>query len=370
MHGFDLNFRAAPSCTCRVRVGVGALDRLVEDLAAEPLGSRLFVVADERVAELYGSALSARLVQRGLRADLLTFPEGERSKSRETKAILEDRLVALGAGRDAALVAVGGGVTGDLAGFLAATWHRGVPVVQVPTTLLAMVDAALGGKTAVNLPAGKNLIGAFHQPRGIYADPAVLQSLEEQIYLEGLAEMIKAGVVADVRSFRWLEANVDAVRGRHAQALADGITRCLHIKGRIVRGDEREAGRRAALNFGHTIGHAVESASGYRVRHGAAVAIGMAVEGRLATTVTGFPEVHRRRLERLIAAAGLSRAIPANLRAAELIAATLRDKKARDGRARYALPVALGRMPVGPTTTSVVADDAVLAVLESPDSPN
>ena len=276
---------------------------------------------------------------------MLTFASGERSKTRETKARLEDRLVAWGVGRDSVIVALGGGVTGDLAGFLAATWHRGVPVVSVPTTLLAMVDAALGGKTAVDLPGGKNLVGAFHQPVALWADLDVLRSLPAKTYREGLAEAVKTAAACDAGLFRRLEADVDALLRRDERVVGRVVARCLALKGAVVAADEREAGRRAILNFGHTAAHAIEAATGYRISHGDAVAIGLVAESRLACRVTGLPRAHADRIEALLRAFGLPVRPPPDLDPGMLARAALRDKKTRGGRVRCVLPERLGEMP-------------------------
>jgi 3-dehydroquinate synthase len=363
MQELDVRFGPARRRTCKVRVGAGALDALLEDLASTLPGRRLFVVSDDRVAPLYGEPLCRNLVRRGQPAELLTFPEGERNKTREIKARLEDRLLDAGAGRDSAVIAVGGGVTGDLAGFLAATWHRGIPVVQVPTSLLAMADAALGGKTAINLGAGKNLVGAFHQPLAVYADVSVLSTLDEERYVEGFAEVIKSAAVGDVRLFRWLERNVDALLDRDTQALEHAISACMTIKGRVVSRDERETGRRAVLNFGHTIGHALEALSGYEMHHGHAVAVGMGVEGRIAVGETGFPSSHLERLVRLVERFGLPLRPPASAAPSAVAEAARRDKKARAGEVRYALPREIGRMLPGAEVTVPVDESAAISAL-------
>jgi len=361
--GFELTFPPGPRRTCKVRVGPGVLDELVLELPALS-GVRLWVlVSDSNVAPLHGNPLAARLRARGLRVEQLDFPAGEASKVRETKALLEDRLLALGAGRDTALLAVGGGVTGDLAGYTAATWQRGVPVVQVPTSLLAMADAAIGGKTAVNLPGAKNLVGAFHQPWGVYADVDVLGTLPDDDYRDGFAEIVKSAVIADLAFFRWLEGTVQPLLRRDAAALSHAIAECVRIKGRVVRRDERESGRRAVLNFGHTVAHAIEAGSQWSVRHGTAVAQGMCVEARLAREELGFPETHRRRLVALLEAFGLPVCLPRDARVGALIAATRRDKKTRAGRVRYALPRRIGRMLPGDEVTLELDDTAVAKAL-------
>ncbi|HXV74997.1 MAG TPA: 3-dehydroquinate synthase [Candidatus Polarisedimenticolaceae bacterium] len=357
-----LSLRSAPRRTCRIHVGVRVLDRLVEDLAADPPGRPLVVISDETVARLHGRTFVARLTGR-VAAELLTFPPGEAHKTRETKAALEDALLAREVGRDAAIVAFGGGVTGDVAGFVAATWQRGVPVVQVPTSLVAMVDAALGGKTAVNLLAGKNLVGAFHQPHAIWADVGLLDTLPDGELRQGLAEVVKSACIGDPRLFRWLERAVDALLGRDRAALCRVVGDCLRIKARTVARDERERGRRAVLNFGHTVGHAIEVATGYAIGHGDAVAIGMCVEAELATEATGFARADARRLTRLLERFGLPTRPPADLPPEALARATRRDKKARAGRVYYALPRSIGRMIAGPRVTVEVGHEALVAAL-------
>ena len=343
---------------------MGVLDQLIEDLATSPPGNRLFLVSDDRVAPLYGEPLRERMSGRGVGVELLTFPQGEASKSRQEKARLEDRLLSLGAGRDSALIAVGGGVTGDLAGFVAATWHRGVPVVQVPTSLLSMSDAAVGGKTAINVGAGKNFVGAFHQPLGVYADVSVLSTLDEERFVEGFAEVVKAAVVGDAKLFRWLEKNVEPLLARDPDALEHAIGQCMRIKGRVVARDEREAGRRAILNFGHTIAHALEALSGYSMHHGHAVAVGMCVEARIARHVTGLSAAHAARVERLIERFGLPLGPSIELEPVDLLDATRHDKKTRQGQVRYALPRELGRMLPGDEVTVAVDDTTVVESID------
>jgi 3-dehydroquinate synthase len=341
------------------------LDALVEDLVRDPPGRLLLVVSDARVMPLHGRRLAERLSAKGLRVEDLTLAGGEQGKTREAKAQIEDRLVELQAGRDCALIAVGGGVVGDLAGFAAATWHRGVPVVQVPTSLLAMVDAALGGKTAVNLPRGKNLVGSFHQPLGVYADVSLLRTLTDRDYTDGFAEVVKTAAVADARWFRRIEGAVEALRARDAESLEQLVFRSMEIKARVVRRDERESGRRAMLNFGHTVAHALEAVSGYSMRHGPAVSLGLCVESRLAESVSGLPAAQRKRIERLLAALGLPVGLGPEPGSGGLVEAARLDKKNRDGRIRCALPVALGRMPPGDEVTVAVEERQLLEAIEA-----
>jgi 3-dehydroquinate synthase len=365
---FELEFRPPPRRTCRVRVGEGVLARLVADLIAGLPGRPLFLISDDQVHPLHGNPLALRIRDAGALVHELTFPAGEASKTRKTKSILEDRLFELGAGRDAVILAVGGGVTGDLAGFVAATWHRGIPVIQVPTTLLSMADAALGGKTAVNMPSGKNLVGSFHQPWGVYADTSVLSTLDEQFYIEGIAEIVKSAVIADAALFSWLEGAVEQLLSREAAALEHVLMACLAIKGRVVRRDELEGGRRAVLNFGHTVAHALESASGYTLRHGRAVAIGMCIESRLARSQTGFSRRQVARLARLLAQFGLPTQIPSGLSVDDVVAATYRDKKNRGGDVHYALPRQIGRMLPGNAVTVAIDESRLRGAIAELDA--
>ncbi len=331
----------------------GALALAATHLSRAFPGCLQVVVSDARVARLHGRRFVQRLSALGVEAALLTFPAGERFKTRETKALLEDRLLKRGAGRDTVVVALGGGVTGDLAGFLAATWHRGVPLVAIPTSLLAMVDAALGGKTAVDLPGGKNLVGVFHQPVSLWADVSVLRTLPTRNYREGLAEAVKTAAALDAALFRGLEADVTRLVLRDPRSIARIVSRCLLLKGRVVVSDERDTGRRAVLNFGHTVAHAIEAATDYRISHGEAVAIGVVAEARLAERVTGLPRAHADRIEALVAAFGLPVRPPAGIDRKRLVRAMSRDKKTRAGIVRCALPERIGRMPAGddPTVT-------------------
>jgi 3-dehydroquinate synthase len=330
---------------------------LAREVVSEARGGRVVVVSDARVARLQGPPVLSALRRAGARPILLTFPAGERSKSRETKARLEDRLARHAVGRDAVVVALGGGVTGDLAGFLAATWHRGIPIVQAPTSLLAMVDAALGGKTGLDLPAGKNLVGAFHAPRALFADVRTLSTLPDRELRAGLAEAVKIAAALDARLFGRLERDAKRLRARDERALASVIARCLRLKARVVAVDLLDRGPRAILNFGHTVAHAVEAASDYRVRHGEAVAIGLVAEARVAERLTGFPREATDRIVALLGLLGLPVALPARLDPRTVARLTVRDKKTRGGTVRCALPRRLGVAPRGPDPTVATAVD-------------
>jgi len=331
-------------------VGRGLLADLSTLVSHHAPAHRYVVITDDQVERTYG-----RRAASDLRAPLLGFPAGEGRKTRETWADLTDRLLAHHVGRDAVIVAVGGGVVGDVAGFVAATYQRGIPVVQVPTTMLAMIDASIGGKTGVNTPAGKNLVGAFHQPRLVLADLATLDSLPAPQLAAGLAEAVKHGVIADAGYFAFLEREAPAVAEKQDAALERVVARSVEIKAGIVSADEREAGVRAALNFGHTVGHAVEAASGYSLLHGEAVAAGMVYESRLAERMGIAEAGTAERIATVLEAYRLPVVRPPAASVDQLLARMRNDKKARAGDLRFALPRAIGAMHGGVTTGWTVA---------------
>ena len=344
-----IQIRVGPARPLRyaLRVGTGLLSRLPAELARILPAHRYFLITDRRVAGLYGRRLLAELRGRGLDVRLLAVPAGERAKTRQTKSRLEDRMIAAGGGRDAAVLALGGGMITDLAGFTAATYLRGVPYLSIPTTLLAMVDAAIGGKTAVDHPAGKNLIGAFYHPRAVLADVGTLATLPERDFRSGLAEAVKTAVVGDAALFRRLARSRAAILSRHPAALTALVMACCRIKSGVVRADERESGKRAILNFGHTVGHALERLSGYRLSHGEAVAIGMGVEARAAEAAGILRAGDAERIEGLLRQLGLPVRPAARIDAARLLSAARSDKKARQGALRFAVPIRIGAMARG-----------------------
>ena len=347
-----------------VRIGRGLAPRLTVALRKHPLGQRYVIVTDSNLNR-QGGLLLAAFRRRGLGADLISFPAGEGSKSRRVRDKIEDALIRLGAGRDTALVALGGGVVGDLVGFVAATFKRGIPCVQIPTTLIGMVDAAIGGKTGINHPAGKNLIGVFHQPAAVYIDVDHLNTLPERHYTSGLAEVIKCGVIADRALFASLETHLDRILRREPDLMARVIEACCRIKARIVMEDPRESNRRKILNFGHTIGHAIETLSGFRLAHGEAVSIGMVAEARIAARTGILTDGAAERIARLCDRAGLPTAVPPAFTPAAILEVARHDKKNRQGRIAYALPRRIGAMAGVKGDYAVQADDAlVMEVLQ------
>jgi 3-dehydroquinate synthase len=341
------------------------LPRLVREACP---AARYAVITDSHVSTLFGQQVVGRLRDGSLPAELLEFPAGEWNKTRETWAMLSDRMLAAQFGRDCAVIALGGGVVGDIAGFVAATYLRGVPYVQVPTSLLAMIDSAIGGKTGVDVPAGKNLLGAFHQPRRVIADLDALASLPSVQLAAGLAEAVKHGVIADADYFDFLEREHQAVISKDAGALERVVSRSVEIKAAVVAADEREAGRRATLNFGHTVGHAIEATAKFAVLHGEAVAIGMAYEARLAEALKVAEPGTADRIRGLLERYGLPLALPVPATPDGLLAAMQLDKKARAGSVRFALPRAIGAMHGGAKTgwTVTAPEQLVKEILGGP----
>lgn len=347
-----------------VVIEIGTLSRVAEWL---PEGRRhVAVVTDSTVAQLYGLTVGSRLRSAGLTVDFLTFPAGEENKTRETKARIEDEMIARKIGRDGVIVALGGGVTTDLGGFLAATYMRGIPYVSVPTTLLAMVDAAIGGKTGVNHPRGKNLIGAFHQPSAVVVDPRSLDSLQTRELDNGLAEMVKHALIADAAYLDTLTRAPKRLREAGDDSLERAIVRSVEIKASVVSRDERESGERAVLNFGHTIGHAIERASGYAVPHGHAVAVGILAEARISGSLGMLDDESLFDIEHALSVLGLPRVLPRLVMPEAVVAACDTDKKRQGGRVRFVLLSRLGEVARGPRGwTSEVPIAKVREVLEA-----
>jgi 3-dehydroquinate synthase len=367
LHRFRVRLGGPRGSSYPVQVGSGILPSLGRLLKSTAPAHLYFIITDSNVRPLYGARLVSSLRRAGLDARLLAVPAGERSKTREWKARLEDRMLSLGGGRDSAVIALGGGMISDLAGFTAATFQRGVPFVPVPTTLLAMADASIGGKTAVNHPRGKNLIGAFHQPRAVLADVATLASLPEREFRAGLAEAVKTAVVGDGALFRRMERSPAALLLRHPGAMAGVVSACCRVKARIVEADERETNLRAVLNFGHTLGHALEHLSRYRLHHGEAVAIGMALEARVASAAGILERDAEARIVALLDRLGLPTRTPKGLSPPRILAAARTDKKARRGALRYALPRRIGLMALrGGRYAFPVPDSLVLAAVRLP----
>ncbi len=337
----------------------GIMENIGVDLASRKIASQFAVIADDHVASLYGSTLMSSLEAAGIKAELLTFPRGEASKNLQVFAELSSRLARMGLDRSSGLIALGGGVTGDLTGFLASSYMRGIPFVQVPTTLLSQVDSSVGGKTGVDIPEGKNLVGAFYQPKAVYIDSAVLTTLPVEELLGGIAEVIKYGVIRDFDFYLFLERNLDAILALQPDIVQEMIGTCCRIKAEVVAEDEREAEVRRILNFGHTIGHAVEAASNFALIHGHAVAIGMVAALRLAVASGLCKRKEAGRVATLIHAYGLPTEIPQEMDRTAIKAFIKTDKKSIGGSVFYVLPVTIGKVIISNEVTEEQLDDVL-----------
>jgi len=348
-----------------IHVGAGLIGRAGELLAPVLQSPRAVLVADANVAPLYGEAVARALAGAGMAVETLTLPPGEASKDFAHLEDLIDRLLDAGIERRTTLIALGGGVTGDLVGFAASILLRGIDFVQIPTTLLAQVDSAVGGKTGINTRHGKNLVGSFHQPRLVLADTDLLDSLPRRELLAGYAEIVKYGLIDDPAFFAWLETHgADLIDG-DADARAHAVATACEAKAAIVARDERESGARALLNLGHTFGHALEAETGYgdALRHGEAVAIGMVMAFDLSAALGLCPAEDAARVARHLAAVGLPTALDKGARrwsAPALLRHMGQDKKVRDGKVRFILARGIGRAFVADD----VPEDAVRALLE------
>lgn len=351
--------------TVQVGLGERAYDILIEagllatvgrDIRECAYAKRYVVVADDRVAALFGERLLVSLHDAGVKADLVTFPHGEGSKNLATIAQLASRLAELHVDRKDALIALGGGVTGDITGFLASIYMRGIPFVQIPTTLLSQVDSSVGGKTGVDIPEGKNLVGTFYQPSRVYIDSEVLRDLPETEMLNGLAEVIKYGVIRDAPFFEFLAANRAGVLARKLPVLEEVIERCCAIKAAVVAADEKEADLRRILNFGHTIGHAVEAASEFSLPHGLAVSMGMVAVTEIAVLKGLISRHEAARLRQLLTEYGLPTGIPNRFDRRQIKGYLKTDKKTVAGRPFFVLPTAIG--------TVVITDDVAAELID------
>ena len=346
------------TCRYEARIEKGAIGRAGELIAAlEPKYKRCFVVTSAPVRKHWGDALQASLTGAGFEPTLLEMADGERQKNLDSISSLATRMVQRGADRGALLIALGGGVVGDVTGLLASLFMRGVDYVQLPTTVLAQLDASIGGKTGVNLAAGKNLLGTFHHPRLVLADPDTLGTLPEREFRSGLFEGLKCGVIRDSEIFRFMEENRERILQRDSEALEWLIAASVRVKAEVVAADEREGGVRRILNFGHTIGHALEAETNYKAfLHGEAVAWGMVAAALISSGMQRTePELARRVISQVLAYAPLPKVEVKGKRIAKRL---LADKKTRNGVVHFVLPVELGRV-------EIVADVPERAVIQA-----
>lgn len=338
-----------------IQIGAGLLSQVGPQLTALGFSDKLVIITDPTVRKLYGNTLKPKLNSSGFKVIILVVPEGEEQKSWETAGRLYRELTDCQVERTTPILALGGGVIGDLAGFVAATYLRGVPLIQIPTTLLAQVDSSIGGKVAIDYGLLKNRVGAFYQPRLVISDITTLKTLPASEISDGLAEVIKYGVIWDSELFTYLEENLDRIKSLEDSVLETMVFRSAKIKAEVVAQDERDCGLRNILNYGHTVGHAIESASDFKVRHGEAVAIGMLVAARISHRLGILDEKEITRLRNLIAQAGLPTKLP-GLARKRLIQAMEYDKKMVQGKLRFVLPKSIGEV--------FITDEVSLSLLE------
>jgi len=338
-----------------IEIGDGILPRIGERLVSLGLKGKVGVITNPRVGRLYGSVVTRSLRKAGFEVAVVTLPDGEQHKNLRSVSRVYDELIRRSFERSSTLLALGGGVIGDLAGFAAATFLRGIGFIQVPTTLAAQVDASIGGKTGVDHAHGKNLIGAFYQPKLVWIDTGVLKTLNRREFVSGLAEVIKYGVIQDEGFFSYLEDNIDKILKLEPAALTHAIRRSCAIKAEVVQKDEREGGLRKILNYGHTLGHALETATNYRTYlHGEAVSIGIAFAAQLSVRLGLMDVPSARRQIELLKRAGLPVALP-KIKPADIIKIMKLDKKVSGGRMHFVLPVKIGQVVVRPAEEKIVA---------------
>jgi len=340
----------------RLRIGAGAMGLIGDELRGLGFSGRVVVVTDSNIAPLYLDTVVQSLTQHGLNVREVVLDAGEEQKTLASAERMYDVLNDAGAERGTPVIALGGGVVGDLGGFVAATYFRGVPLIHVPTTLLAQVDSSIGGKVAVNHGKLKNNIGAFHQPLAILSDTAALHTLPEREYRNGLAEVVKSAVIRDAQFFSFLEENAERIIDRQDEVMEAVVAATARIKAAVVQEDERDGGIRNILNFGHTIGHGIESASGFSVSHGESVGIGMIGACHIACAMGIASDDTLKRVEYLLERIGLPLRIPVDILMEEITEAMRRDKKVSRGRLRFILPLHIGEVVI----RDDVADDMVV----------
>ena len=323
-----------------IEIGSGILNDQAPFL--KPLAARFAIITDNTLAPLYGVQLQQDLITWGLDVHLFSFPSGEPYKTRETKELLENQLFEKGLGRDTCVIGLGGGVVTDLAGYLAATYCRGIPLVMIPTSLLGMVDASIGGKTGVNVPYGKNMVGCIYRPKKVVIDLATLKSLSQREMANGVVEIIKHGLIADCSLFEDLEKHPKQLLALDPLVLPKVVFASCRIKKEIVEQDEKEKGKRHLLNFGHTIGHALEKLSHYSLSHGEAIAIGLLVESYLSLKQGALDQTAFARVEKLLIQYGLSLQLPARFPIQKLLESMALDKKSLKGQPRFVMINAIG----------------------------
>lgn len=344
MSRFHVELKKVVDDTYDVEIGQGLIGTLIDDLKGGLDGGvkKLAVITDSNVEELYGGPICQELCEAGYQAELFVFPAGEKSKVRSVKEVLEDAMLERGFRRDCMVIAVGGGVVSDLAGFLAGTFGRGVPFINYATTLLAAADAAIGGKTAVDTPLATNLIGLIYQPKKVYVDIDTWKTLPREHMINGLAETMKHGCLADIELFEYLEKNSDKILSCDPEACTYISEHNCDVKYKVVMKDEREANLREILNLGHTVGRAIETVSDYKLLHGEAVSVGLVAQCRLGVNRGYMTESECERVIALLDKIGLPTKIPDYIDKEELVKKLYTDKKVRDGKLRFVFQKGIG----------------------------
>jgi 3-dehydroquinate synthase len=360
MRSIKVNLDKKSRSSYEIRIGRDIIDRIALLIAKNHKAERYVVITDDCVGSLYGKKFLASLADVGLNVNLIEFPAGEASKNISTVLDISEKLLQLGADSETLLLALGGGVVGDITGFIASVFMRSVPYIQIPTTLVAQVDSSIGGKTAVDLPQGKNLMGTFYQPCAVFTDLSFLETLPEKEFNNGLAEIIKYGIIDDEKMFHTVEDNIEAIKLKDSKLLLNIIETCCRIKKSIVEIDEKDQGLRHILNFGHTLGHALETMSQYTITHGEGVALGMIAAARLSEKMGYLESNEAKRIEALIREAGLPCKIPETFFADNIIAALQMDKKKKGDIIRFVLLKKIGM----PFIIGSIKPEMITAVIE------
>jgi len=360
MRTVKVNLEKKCSSSYEIRIGTNILDRIALLIAKNHKADHYAVITDDHVGALYGKEFMGVLKDIGLKASLIEFPAGEASKNMKTVLDITGKLMEDGADRGTCLIALGGGVVGDVAGFVASIFMRGVPCIQIPTTLVAQVDSSVGGKTGVDLPYGKNLLGTFCQPSAVFADVRFLDTLPEKEFNNGLAEIIKYGIIDDEKIFCSLEENMEAIKSRDPKLLLGLIAGCCQIKKSVVEIDEKEHGLRRILNYGHTLGHALETISKFKITHGEGVALGMIAAARISEKMGYLEKKTRERIENLIAQTGLPVRITGTINGEKIIAQVKMDKKKKGDVVHFVLLKKIGM----PFINGHIEHDMIAGVIE------
>jgi 3-dehydroquinate synthase len=342
MNKIKVNLDKKPSASYEIYIGENILDRIGVLITKNKWASRYIILTDSNVSTLHGEKVQATLKGMGLKVDLIDFPAGEASKNIQTILLIINHLIDLGADRTCALIALGGGVVGDITGFIASIYMRGIPYIQVPTTLLAQVDSSIGGKTGIDLPHGKNILGTFYQPKAVFIDLAFLKTLMPQEFGNGLAEIIKCAIIDDPELLSSIEEEAGPIRNRDMSLLERIVAKVCLIKKGIVEIDERENGLRRILNFGHTIGHAIEAESRYSISHGEAISSGMVASAIISERLKYLPSEDQERITSLIRKIGLPDSILKTLSTDGLLSRIKRDKKKEGNTIRFVLLKKIG----------------------------